>query len=319
MPAARCLILLLLLLPALKSRAQADSTTGRHDTTIVVDRKIVTLKEVIVHRNMDVPSFIRRIQFDTSFYRAFKNLHEVSYTALNDVRLFDGKDNQVAGLESRTRQTFDQGCRYMTVLEEHPSGDIRNRRGEWNYYTMSMYAGLFFTADTTCGEDNSVQAADLSLKGKRGLEKHKEQLKMLFFNPGKKIPGIPFIGDKINIYEPPQADLYNFEIDMMPYQGNLAYVFRIYPREGLSEAQKDQLVFNEITTWFDETDMRIIGRKYDLSYDTGLYDFDVQMEVSISRKGDLLLPTLLRYTGTWKYPFKKRETGVFTATLFDFQ
>ena len=28
-------------------------------------------------------------------------------------------------------------------------------------------------------------------KGKSGMAKHKEQLKMLFFNPGKKIPGIP--------------------------------------------------------------------------------------------------------------------------------
>ncbi len=29
---------------------------------------------------------------------------------------------------------------------------------------------------------------------------------MLFFNPGKKIPGIPFIGNKINIFDPDMAE-----------------------------------------------------------------------------------------------------------------
>lgn len=294
-----------------------SSWLSAQDSTIIVDKKVITLKEVVVRNNMDVSAFIRRIQFDTSFYRAFKNLHECSYTALNDIRMMDKKGQVKASLQSRTRQTLSKGCRSMEVLQENASGDIKSSNGDWNYYTAEMYAGLFFTTGVVCGENTAVSAADLSLQNKRGLEKHKEQLKMLFFNPGRKIPGIPFIGDRINIYETPRSDLYDFELDMLPRAGQNCYVFTISARKDLTESDKGQVVFNEITTWFDPKTMHIIARQYDLSYDAGVYDFDVQMEVEMGPLGDLWVPSLIRYTGNWKVAFKKRERGIFTATIFD--
>jgi hypothetical protein len=42
------------------------------------------------------------------------------------------------------------------------------------------------------------------------------------------------------------------------------------------------------------------------------------MEVLMTRFQDLLVPKVIRYNGEWDIPFKKRERGVFTATLFDF-
>ncbi|MFT4024241.1 MAG: hypothetical protein QM664_10710 [Flavihumibacter sp.] len=319
LPAFNSLLFFVLLTAALQVAAQ---DTAFHsglpaDTVVFVDQKAITLKEVVVRSNMDVPAFIRRMQLDTSFYRAFKNLHALSYTALNDVTMLGKNGEPVAGLHSRTRQTFANGCRSMTTSEEKTEGDIRDSRGNWNYYTAEMYAALFFTEGTVCGEDNSVLAEELSTKGKRGLEKHKEQLKMLFFNPGKKIPGIPFIGNKINIYEPPQSDLYDFEIDMTTYQGKNVYVFRIQPRPDITRAQRNDLVINAVVTYFDQQDMRIVARTYDLSYDAGVYDFNVQMEVEMFRVGELLLPKVIRYTGNWKVAFKKREKGIFTATVFD--
>ncbi|KIC93583.1 hypothetical protein OI18_16395 [Flavihumibacter solisilvae] len=286
------------------------------DSIITVDKKVITLKEVVVRSNMDVPAFIRRIQLDTSFYRAFKNLRELNYTALNDIRMYGKKGNEKATLQSRTRQYFNNGCRKMEVVEEKVTGDMRDSKGDWNYYTVEMYAGLFFTRDSVCNEDNSVSASELNLKNKRGIEKHKEQLKMLFFNPGRKVPGIPFIGDKINIYEEPMASLYDFELDIMPYHGENCYVFRISMRNDLKGSEKNDIVINSITTWFDQQHMKIVGRTYDLSYDAGVYDFNVQMEVEMGQFHDLVVPTLLRYTGNWKVALKKRETGVFTATLF---
>nr|WP_214460447.1 hypothetical protein [Flavihumibacter fluvii] len=287
------------------------------DSSIIVERKVITLKEVVVRNNLDVPAFIRRIQLDTSFYRAFKNLRECSYTSLNDIRMMDKKEQVKGSLQSKTIQVFSKGCRTMQVLEEAASGDIKSKDGEWNYYTAEMYAGLFFTQGMVCGENTSVSADELSLHHKKGIEKHKEQLKMLFFNPGRKIPGIPFIGDKVNIYEEPMADLYDFELDMQPHGGQNCYVFTISARKGLTEIENDRLVFNTITTWFDAQTMTIIARSYDLSYDAGVYDFDVQMEVEMSPLKELWVPALIRYTGNWKVAFKKRERGVFTATIFD--
>ena len=44
-----------------------------------------------------------------------------------------------------------------------------------------------------------------------------------------------------------------------------------------------------------------------------------EKEDRTSKFGELLVPKLLRYIGNWDVAFKKRERGVFTATLFDFQ
>lgn len=288
------------------------------DSLLTIDDKIVTLKEVVVLSNLDVPGFVRRIQLDTSFYRAFKNLREINYTALNDVRMMDKKGKVSGSLQSRTIQSFENGCREMQVLEEKLAGDIKDKNGDWNYTTMEMYASLFFTNGIICGENNSVSQAELSLKNKRGLEKHKEQLKMLFFNPGRKIPGIPFIGDKINIYEPPMSELYEFVLDMENYKGENAYVFRIAALPDLPAGKRSDIVLNRVDTWFHPSDMRILARRYDLSYRAGVYDFDVRMEVEMTRVGEQLVPSLLRYTGDWKVAFKKRERGIFTATLFGF-
>jgi hypothetical protein len=43
------------------------------------------------------------------------------------------------------------------------------------------------------------------------------------------------------------------------------------------------------------------------------------MEVEMTKFEELLVPQVLRYNGNWKVAFKKRERGLFTATLFDFK
>ncbi len=98
----------------------------------------------------------------------------------------------------------------------------------------------------------------------------------------------------------------------------MCYVFTVAPRKDLRPGDKDQIVINEMTTWFSINNWEILARNYSLSYKAGVYDFNVSMEVELSHFGDLLVPTLLRYNGNWDVIFKKRERSVFTATLFDF-
>ena len=87
----------------------------------------------------------------------------------------------------------------------------------------------------------------------------------------------------------------------------------------MSRDEKSNIVFDNMTTWFNSQTMEIVGRNYDLSYDSGVYEFDVHMEVLMSRFGEYLVPSVIRYNGDWDVIFKKRERGVFTATLFDFK
>ena len=205
----------------------------------------------------------------------------------------------------------------MEVLEETTTGDIYDgdpANRIFNYYTGEMYAGLFFTKGNICGEDNIIKGREISTSGLSGMEKHKAQLKMLFFNPGRQINGLPFISGKTAIFDKDMADRYDMSLDMEEHNKTSCYVFTIKAKEG----RKSDVVIDEMTTWFNDKTFEIVARNYSLSYDAGVYDFDVQMQVEMTKFGEFLVPSLIRYVGNWKAIFKKRERGIFTATLFDF-
>jgi hypothetical protein len=286
----------------------------KKDSTVKVEGNYITLSEIVVNNKLNVASFVKRIKNDTTFYKAFRNLHIIGYTSINDIRMLDKNGNTEASLQSKTKQIRRGSCRRMEVIKDTSSGDMYDEHHNFNYYTASMYAGLFFTKDSVCGEDNIVKGREFSTEGLSGMEKHKEQLKMLFFNPGKKISGLPFISGKTEIFDESMADKYDMNIDLADYNNTSCYVFTIKVKDD----KKNGVVINEMTTWFNEKTFEILARNYSLSYDAGVYDFDVEMQVQMTKVGDLLVPSLLRYNGNWKAIFKKREHGVFTATLFDF-
>jgi hypothetical protein len=225
--------------------------------------------------------------------------------------MVDKKGDIKASLRSKTQQIRNNNCRSMQVLEETTTGNIYDANKNFNYYTAEMYAGLFFTKGTVCGENNLVKGREFSHEGLSGMEKHKKQLKTLFFNPGKRIKGLPFIGSKTAIFEENMTDKYDMSIDMVEYNKTSCYVFTV-------KAKKGGVVIDEMTTWFNDKTYEIVARNYILSYAAGVYDFNVQMQVEMAKVGGLVVPALIRYVGNWKAITKKRERGIFTATLFDF-
>ncbi|MEQ1676336.1 MAG: hypothetical protein ABL876_06540 [Chitinophagaceae bacterium] len=316
------LLTCLSLLAALRTAAQEGlpPVASSKEDSLDAERlsKLISLSEAVIRTDLNVPRFIEQVKNDTTFYKAFKNLHLLGYTSWNDIRIKDKKGGIRASLLSKTKQHREAGCRTMEVLNEKTSGNFYDENGAYNYNTAEMYAGLFLTKGKICGETNIVKGVDFKPKAQSGMEKHKEQLKMLFFNPGKKIPGIPFIGSKINIFDPDKADKYDFIIDFGEYEGQSCYVFSIKVKSDLSSSDKNSIVIDSMITWFHAKTMEVLARNYDMSYDAGVYDFDVHMEVQMTKFGDFLVPKLLRYIGNWDVVFKKRERGLFTATLFDF-
>jgi len=284
------------------------------DSTVKVDENYITLSEIVVNKNLDVASFIRRVKNDTTFYKAFRNLRVIGYKATNDIRMLDKNGKIKASLHSTTQQIRKGNCRTMKVLNQKTTGDIFDKKGNFNYYTAQMYASLFFTKDSVCGETNIVKGHEFSTSGLSGIDKHKEQLKMLFFDPGKKINGLPFISNKTEIFDPAMAEDYNMYIDYRNYNSIPCYVFTI----NVKDDKKSNVVIDEMTSWFDAKTFEVVARNYVLSYDAGVYDFNVKMEVQMTKVGDLLVPNLLTYNGNWKVILNKRERGVFTATLSDF-
>lgn len=290
------------------------------DSTLIIDEKRFTLSEVVVRNNLDYKMLLEQIKEDTTFYKAFKNLRILGFSSYNNIQMTDKQGKTIASLASKTRQNRVNGCRTMDVLEEKVTGDFYDRSGDYNYTTPELYASLFFTKGTICGETNIVAGRKRSIGGKKGIEKHKEQLKMLFFNPGKKIAGIPFIGDKLDLYDETAHKYYDYRLDIEEYKGELCYVFSIMPKANLGFIKNDRIVVDQMVTWFNMKTMSVLARNYSLSYKAGVYDFDVSMEVEMTNLGNnLIVPKTLRYKGNWDVIFKKRERAIFTATLFDFK
>ncbi len=290
------------------------------DSTMIIDEKRFTLSEVVVRNNIDYKMLLDRIKNDTSFYKAFKTLRIIGFSSYNNIQMTDKKGKITASMLSKTRQNHDGKCRTMDVLEETVTGDFYDSDGDYNYTTPELYASLFFTKGTICGETNIVGGQRKGKGGKKGIEKHKEQLKMLFFNPGKKISGIPFIGDKLDLYDESAHKYYQYRLDIEEYKGELCYVFSILPKDDLGFLKNDRIVVDQMVTWFNMKTMNVMGRNYALSYKAGVYDFDVSMEVEMINLGNnLIVPKTLRYKGNWDVIFKKRERAIFTATMFDFK
>jgi hypothetical protein len=287
------------------------------DTTVIIDEHRFTLSEVVVRNNFNYRTLLAQIKEDTTFYKAFRNLRILGFSSYNDIQMKDKNGAVKASLYSKTRQNHTDGCRTMDVLEEKVFGDFYDKKKNFNYTTPELYAGLFFTKGKVCGENNIVKGRTMGLSDKSGMEKHKEQLKMLFFNPGKKIPGIPLIGDKLDLYDESAHKLYDYKLDIVEFHGSPAYIFSITPKE--DNVNSDRVVVDQMVTWFDMKTLEVLARNYSLSYKAGVYDFDVSMEVEMTKFDGLTVPKILRYRGDWDVIFKKRERGIFTATLFDFK
>jgi hypothetical protein len=198
----------------------------------------------------------------------------------------------------------------MEVVEEKTTGDFYTRKGGYNYYTAELYAYLFFTKGTVCN-DHDVVAGALADRGRGSLERSKWQLKQLIFNPGSKVRGVPLMGDRAAIFEPDEQKKYDFRLSSEEYEGQECYLFRAVPKE----AYKDNVVYNELATWFRKSDYSIVARNYSLSYHTPVYDFDVSMKVRLTNAQGKLLPASISYNGNWHAVTKGRERATFTATF----
>lgn len=299
------LLTILLLFVCLTTKAQFKDSSI-FEVPLKMDEVVVKA----VRGGWDVKGFIRRVKEDTTFYKAFRSLRLMSYTAVNDIKVLNDKGGVRAFYYSKTRQNVSGGCRTMQVLEEKTSGDFYKRGKEYRYYTAELFASLFFTEGKICGE-NDIVAGALKQQGKGQLEKNKYRLKQLMFNPGSKISGVPMMGDKAQIFEPDVAKMYDFKLSSEEHNGVDCYVISAIPKK----QYLDDVVYDKFTTWFRKTDYAILQRDYSLSYKTVAYDFDVDMSVRMTQQGKRLLPSFISYNGNWHVFSKKRERVRFTVNL----
>ncbi len=270
----------------------------------------ISLDTFTVKSGFDVDAFIRRVRSDTTFYKAFKSMHLVPYTAVNSMSVFGKRENVIASMNSKTQQLRANGCRTTKVLDQKITGDFFKENGQYNYYTAELFDYLFFASEPVCNETDVV-AGSMDVKGRGQNEKSKDELKQLIFNPGSKVSGVPLMGDRASIFEAGEAEKYNFKIEEREYDGQDCYVFSITPKPGYQHL----VIYDNLTTWFRRSDYSILARDYSLSYHTFVYDFDVQMKVRTKQIGDRLFPTSISYDGNWHVLTKKRERVKFNVEI----
>jgi hypothetical protein len=274
--------------------------------TVSKFRLPIEMDSFVVRSGFDINAFIRRMRNDTSFYKAFKNMRLVPYSAYNSIDVYGKSGTVVASLHSKTKQRIKNHCRQTEVVEQHTTGDFYKRNGDYRYYTAELYDHLFWAKDSVCNE-NDIVAGAMDERGRGQLEKSTYQLKRLIFDPGSKVSGVPFMGEHQSIFEEDEARKYDFKVQRDVYEGQECFVFRITPKAGYEH----RTLYNELTTWFRGGDYSIIARNYWLSYNTLLYDFDVKMKVRTRQVGSKLYPTRIDYDGNWFVVTKKRERVMF--------
>jgi hypothetical protein len=258
---------------------------------------------------INAEAFIREILKDTSFYEAFRNMKRYTFTAENRILTYN-KKNKIEGKVYRKLFHDNHDSYKVQFLTKQDSGKLYKRNGKYSLYTVEMFDYIFMNAY------NSDFVSSGPITGGKGgsNESYKDKLKTLIFRPGRALKGVPFVGNKTEIFSANMSQYYDYSFYTGTYLDSIpVYRFKVSVKPDLTNWTKDGLMIKELTTIFDKRNMQILGRYIDMKYDNILFDFDVQMNIELGyfNNNEDLLPTKISYQGNWDVPVKKEERAGF--------
>ena len=257
----------------------------------------------------NVEDFVEMVRTDESFHEAFHNIRTLSYSSINDIKMYDRKQREKATYYSTIQQTSDGNCRTMETFNETVSGNFFKRKRKIRYYTAKMHDRLFLTHGKVCESDRKES------DNPKNMEKHVDELKKLIFSPGEKAD-VPMIGKKTAIFDEKMIQHYDMSITSKKYHSGIdCYVFTAKVKP---EVREGKTVIKFLETFFDKSTFQVIARNYHLKYSGSLFDFDVKMDIQLTKLGDKYLPQLIQYDGNWDIPAKKRETSKFSIQFSNY-
>jgi hypothetical protein len=268
---------------------------------------MVTIDEVVISaaiEDFDVNDFISQVVEDTTFYQAFLNLKYFPHQIEGDMVVYEKDETEAATLFRIANQRLTPSeIKTIEIIVEESNGKIRRNNGNWRYLTAEVYDDVFFpTHDHKVS--NTMVAKEQELVTGSKMEKHKAQLKKMLFNPGQPIDNVPFIGDKLAIFSQEMVPYYDYAIFLQDYADSIpCIVFSSYVKGG----QEDEVVIQDMTSYFHRETGEVIAREYRLAHYTLFFDFDIKIKVQNKLQDGWLLPVTVSYDGWWDIPFKKPE------------
>jgi hypothetical protein len=271
----------------------------------------------ITAQKFGIETFINAIITDNTFYQAFRNMKKYTFVAENRVYSYD-KKNKVDGRIYRKIKHNNDGPYKMEYLAKEDAGKLYKRNGKYHLYTMEMFDYIFMNSQNS--DLLTEGPMTTGAKGKGSNEGYKDKLKTLIFSPGKPIKGLPFIGNKTQLFTANMRQYYDYSYDSGVYLDSIpVYRFKVAIKNDISRGTKDDLMIKTLTTIFDKRNFAILGRYVDMKYSNMLFDFDVQMNIEMSYFDGEKLPTKITYQGNWDYPMKKEERASFLIVHKDYR
>jgi hypothetical protein len=268
---------------------------------------------VAVKGGFNVSDFIDLVKNDTSFYQAFKNLRSYPHKASGQLVVYDTKKKEKATLYRTATQYVKNKRRWLVVDTNQVGGKLMTRRKSYKSYTTELFDYVFFPKDTAYISLNNERNKNTSNKT------NEEKLKTLIFNPGTPVPGVPLVGHRMAIFDADMVPYYDYKISSDTYKDTVpCYVFSCTAKKDLGYFSKDKPVIKEIVSYFSKKTFFIVSRRYHLTYDNPLFDFDVLMEVKLTSVKGVLFPEFVRYEGQWDIPFKAPEIVKFHVNFSNY-
>ena len=287
------------------SRGQDDPVVK----SIQLDAVVITAQAA----GFDVSDFVRRVREDTTFHKAFLSTRFHPSTVRSEVRVRNKGEKETAAMYRRARLTRNGANARLVVDSAHEEGRLRDRKGAFRFLTVEMYDDVFFPKGAFTA-NNSVAARKLEVEHGSRFEKYKSELKKFMFDPGTEIASVPFIGDKLALFSPEMAPLYDFRIWSDERDGHACWVFSA---EAKPEHRDGKTVIKTMDTWFDRETNDVLARNYRIAHASLFLDFDITIAVKNTLIKGTLVPVRVDYDGDWDIPFKKRELVRFWLAYSD--
>nr|WP_121269623.1 hypothetical protein [Pedobacter schmidteae] len=255
----------------------------------------------ITAERLSAETFIRAVTTDTSFYQAFRSMKKYAFTAENSIYTYD-KKNRVNGKLYRKIKRKSTAP-WIEYLVKQDTGHLFKKNGKYELYTAELFDYIFMNAYQSAYTSGSAMG-----KVAGANAGYKEKLKTLIFSPGRPVKGLPFIGDKTEIFTANMRQYYDYTFYSATYLDTIpVYRFKVTIKPDLSKRTKESLMIKELTTIFDKRNFEILGRYVDMKYSNMLFDFNVQMNIEMQYFGEEKLPAKVSYQGNWNVPLKKAE------------
>lgn len=303
----RQLTLLFILFPLLLSAQKKDTIPGFGH--ILLDDVVITA----VRQGLNIQDLLDIMQYDSTLYIAFNQLHFTNYTYENDLKALNKKDKIEASKFEKVQQVYADKCREQTILEQKIEGDFTNRKGEDRYYTAELFGKTLYNKHPVCNETPKTNWKKYLYTDK--TEGHLGAIKKVIFNPGTPVD-LPLIGNKFALFDESMEKYYDYSIHRTSVNNEECYVFTVEVKPKYADSRKDVIV-RKLVTSFRKSDFQIIQRDYEMLYKGAAVKLDIKMKIDLAQHGEQAYPIKITYDGFFNVPLKKPERIQF-ETNFSF-